>query len=134
MSASSWHATSNQAAGCSAPAVMLQGLDWRDSRAAACNANVNPIQVHISCWCVQSTVHVRRRHCPNLLSAYLQHEFNDGLSVDPFEVIFIKVSHVISFELCISDKDHLRRELEGCLGRQQRLHCWLLGWLPAHLL
>ena len=74
---------------------MLQGLDWRDSRAAACNANVNPIQVHIFCWCVQSTVHAWWRRCPNLLSAILQHEFNDGLSVDPFEVIFIKVSHVI---------------------------------------
>ena len=92
-----WHAACKQAEGCSAPAAMLQGLDWRDSRAAACNANVNPIQVHIFCRCVQSTVQIRRRNCPNLLCAILQHEFNDGLSVDPFEVMFIKVSHVNLF-------------------------------------
>eukprot|EP00891_Asterochloris_glomerata_P004976 jgi/Astpho2/4976/fgenesh1_pg.00070_%23_29_t len=28
--------------------IRYQGLDWRDSRAAACNANVNPIQVKAS--------------------------------------------------------------------------------------
>ncbi|KAK9817964.1 hypothetical protein WJX72_005006 [[Myrmecia] bisecta] len=43
--------------------LRYQGLDWRDSRASACNANFNPVQ----------------------------QSFYDGINVDPLEVLFIKV-------------------------------------------
>ena len=85
------------------------------------------------CWCVQYYAFLVAQSS-NLLSAVLQHEFNDGLSVDPFEVIFIKVSHVVPFELLISEKDHLRPGPQGRSYWQQRLRCWLLSRLLAHLL
>jgi hypothetical protein len=44
-------------------ALPPQGIDWRDARAGACNANRNPVQP----------------------------SFYDGISVDPLEVLFVKV-------------------------------------------
>ena len=43
--------------------MLLQGVDWRDPRAAACNGARNPIQQN----------------------------FYDGINADPLEVLFIKV-------------------------------------------
>lgn len=44
---------------------LLQGIDWRDSRAQGCNAGRNPIQ----------------------------ESFYDGVNADPLEVLFVKVKN-----------------------------------------